>query len=93
MPGNTKSLWHAVNIAKNNGLNIIPENMSCRNIPVVNVSESFAEFFDKKVTDIVNQTLVNPSVYNGRWKINANADMFMTRNNIIDCINMIKLTN
>ena len=32
LPGNSKSLWRAVNIAKNNGQNVIPDNMCCENI-------------------------------------------------------------
>ena len=64
LPGNSKSLWHAVNIAKNNTLNVIPDEMLCTY--VVNISESFAEFFNKKVNDIASQTLINPSVYNGQ---------------------------
>ena len=65
----------------------------CNNAPVHNISESFAGFFDKKVTNIVNQTLVNQDVYNGRRKIHANAEMFMAKNNIIECINSLKIKN
>ena len=82
LPGNSKSLWRAVNIAKNNGQNVIPDNMCCENIAVVNISESFAEFFEKKVNNIVNQTLVNPNVYNGNKRIHASNEMFMTKSNI-----------
>ena len=52
LPGNSKSLWHAVNIAKNNGQNVIPDNMCFENIAVVNILESIAEFFEKKVNNI-----------------------------------------
>ena len=68
MPGNSKTLWSAVNIAKNNGQNVIPENMCQNNIPVRNISESFAEFFDKKVSNIVNQTVISANVCSGRQK-------------------------
>ena len=30
---------------------------------VLNIAENFAEFFDKKVSDIVNATVINPRVY------------------------------
>ena len=65
--------------------------MCCENIAVVNISESFAEFFEKKVNNIVNQTLVNPNVYNGNKRIHARNEMFMTKSNIIDCINNLKI--
>ena len=83
LPGNSKTLWSAVNIAKNNGHNGIPENMCQNNVPVVNISESFAEFFDKKVSNIVNQTVISDNVYSGRRKIHAEVEMFMTEFNII----------
>ena len=46
---------------------------------VLNIAENFAEFFDKKVSDIVNATVINPRVYNGSQKIHANNEMFMRR--------------
>ena len=36
-----------------------------------NISEGFAEFFDKKVKGIVETIKVEPGVYNGRRKIHA----------------------
>ena len=86
LPGNSKTLWSAVNIAKNNGHNVIPENMCQHNVPVVNISESFAEFFDKKVSNIVNQTVISDNVYSGRRKIHAEVEMFMTEfNTLVAC--------
>ena len=93
LPGNSKTLWSAVNIAKNNGHNVIPENMCQNNVPVVNISESFAEFFDKKVSNIVNQTVISDNVYSGRRKIHAEVEMFMTEFNINDCIKSLKIKN
>ena len=65
MPNNSKSLWHAVKIAKNLGESEIPENMLLNDQPVNcgDIAECFAEFFDKKVGDIVNSVVVNPRVY------------------------------
>ena len=50
------------------------------------ISERFAEFFEKKVGDIVSKTVVNPRVYNGHQKIHAESSMFMSRGPILDCI-------
>ena len=61
MPGNSKSLWHAVKIAKNIGHSTIPNNMTLNNGPVTghDIPQHFPEFFDKKVSDIVSSTAVN----------------------------------
>ena len=61
---NSKSLWKAVKIAKNTGHSIIPFNMTLNNVNISgdNITENFAEFFDKKVSDIVNATVINPRV-------------------------------
>ena len=50
MPGNIKSLWHAVKSPKNVGEAIIPENISLNNVPVTahDISEQFARFFEGK---------------------------------------------
>ena len=53
---------------------------------VLNIAENFAEFFDKKVSDIVNATVINPRVYNGSQKIHANNEMFLTSLKITECI-------
>ena len=62
--------------------------MSLNNIPVSSdeISDRFAEFFEKKVLDIVSSTKVNQNVHNGSRKIYATDSMFMTRVNIKACI-------
>ena len=57
------------------------------------ISERFAEFFEKKVGDIVKETVVNPRVFNGGQKIYAESSAFMTRDNILECMNGLKLKN
>ena len=57
------------------------------------ISESFALFFENKVKDIVDSTGVNPDVYNGIRKMNGDDSMFMTRDNIIECISGLKIKN
>ena len=74
-------------------INVIPENICQNNVPVVNISESFAEFFDKKVSNIVNQMVISDNVYSGRRKIHAEVEMFMTEFNINDCIKSLKIKN
>ena len=49
LPGNSKSFWHAVKIAKNVGESIIPNNMSLYNesISSHDISDQFAGFFER----------------------------------------------
>ena len=65
LPGNSKSLWHAVKLAKNQGPELIPPNMKYHGIEVTSddIAEVFAGFFDKKVVGIVESTSVDPGVY------------------------------
>ena len=51
LPGNSKSLWKAVKIAKNTGYSIIPNNMKLNNVDVFgqNIAEQFAGFFENKI--------------------------------------------
>ena len=52
-----------------------------------------AGFFDKKVVGIVESTRVDPGVYNGRQKIIATDEMFMTGDKILESIKGLKLKN
>ena len=56
LPGNSRSLWSAVKIAKDIGTTDIPNNMSLCGVTVAGneVAEAFAQFFEKKVKNIVN---------------------------------------
>ena len=47
LPGDSKSLWKAVKIAKNTGHTIIPNNMMLNNVKVSgqDIAEHFARFF------------------------------------------------
>ena len=51
LPGNSKSLWKAIKIAKNTAHTIIPNNMTLINVNVTgcNIAENFAEFFDRRL--------------------------------------------
>ena len=68
--------------------------MNINGIPIAsdNVAERFANFFEEKVTRIVNETIVNQSVYNGRSKMVADPSMFMTRNKVSKCIKDLVLS-
>ena len=95
IPGNSKSLWNAVNLAKDINPTQIPTSMyhNGRNILPNEISETFACFFDDKVKTIVESCKVDNDVYNGRSKVNSNDKNFMTRENVIKAIRSIKIKN
>ena len=56
-------------------------------------SEVFARFFENKVKEITDSTLVDQQVYNGRRKIFATDEMFMSIHEVETCIKSIKIKN
>ena len=70
LPGNTKTLWNAVKTAKDQNVNVLPKVMFLNGLEVddKNLSDTIANYFDKKVKLIVESTVINESVYNGRKK-------------------------
>ena len=95
LPGNSKSLWKAVNIAKDQAQPRIPKNMTFndQNVTGAEISECFGEFFSSKVGNIVRETNVKTGVYNGRRKMFAEHSMFMSREEIIECVLGLKIKN
>ena len=68
MPGNSRSLWSALNISKDVGSTEIPSNMYHNDIriPDAEVANCFANFFEEKVDKIVKSAIIDPTVYFGR---------------------------
>ena len=95
LPGNNKSLWTAVNIAKDIGTPDIPNNMFLKGVAVSGdkIADSFAEFFDEKVKNLVEKTRVDPGVHNGTQKLESGDFDFMTRDNVYKCIKQLKTKN
>ena len=91
-PGNSKSLWDAVKIAKDVNNPKLPKSMFHNGIkiPEANLADSFAELFKSKVQDIVNEQVISNNVYNGKKKINANTLDFMTETNVLQAIKSLK---
>ena len=59
------------------------------------VAESFAQFFENKVSKIVNSSQIYQNVYNRRTKMFTVGSDFMTaiNINIYKCVNQLKLKN
>ena len=76
LPGNTQSLWRAVKIAKDVNTSSIPNKMYTKNEVLIDsgqLPQSFADFFDAKIRDLVEEIDMDDSVYNGKKKLNSNA--------------------
>ena len=73
LPGNSKSLWTAVNLAKDIGEETIPTKRNLKGIPVEGsvISDCFAEFFDEKIKNTVEKVVIDNDVDNGRTKMTA----------------------
>ena len=84
IPGSSISLWSAVKIAKDMSVADVPGIMyrGQAKIPNNKLSQSFADFFKKKINDITDSVLINPQVYNGKRKMFARDEMFMNECNI-----------
>ena len=95
MPNNNKSLWDAVKIAKNLNTQNLPDKLSLNDRWVNNdqLPDAFANYFKSKVDDIVNESIISNTVYNGRIKITATSSNFMSIENVKDCIMSLKTKN
>ena len=70
-PGNSKSLWTAINLAKDAGTPEIPNYMCFESVPVSenDVADCFADFFDSKVKKLEESGTIDQNVYNCARKI------------------------
>ena len=69
IPNNSKTLWQAVKLAKNQGTNSIPLNMTLdqkeraqKEIPENYISNNFTTFFEEKIRGIVESITVDQGV-------------------------------
>ena len=94
-PGNSKSLWDAVKIAKNVNITQLPEKMFKNNVQIKteDLSNEFAEFFKSKVQNIVNEQSIKNEVFNGTQKLTpVNCD-FMLESDVEIAISSLKNKN
>ena len=95
IPGNSKSLWDAVKIAKDINIPKLPNTMYLNNTKIENnlLPDAFAEFFKSKVETIVNEQVISDTVYNGVRKLHSNQANFMTELEIIKVVKTLKPKN
>jgi hypothetical protein len=95
IPGNNKSLWDAVKIAKDIEPTPIPttvtkEGLNCSG---KDVPAAFADFFKSKVANLEENLTTHNDVYNGRKFINSEEINFMTEDKVAECLNELKIKN
>ena len=95
IPGNSRSLWKAINIAKDINSNEIPVRMFEGGVEVEidQLSDRFAEHFQQKIKNLSANIEINEHVYNGVSKFTTGDKNFMTSENILKAVQSIKLKN
>ena len=92
IPGNSKSLWDAVKKAKDINTPQLPTKMTLQNVEIIKneLPDAFADFFETKVNDIVNEQIVIDSVHNGHRKLWTSDHHFMSIENIVEAVLTMK---
>ncbi len=95
VPGNSSSLWKAVNIAKDVNYNQLPKTLFANNVMIVEskTADAFASHFDSKIRDIVSETIIEADVYNGTRKVFSGVNNFMCKHHIMECLLSLKCKN
>ena len=95
VPGSSESIWKAVKIARDLNVTTLPCKMTNNgeDIEEEKLADKFAEYFDAKIRNLSEQATIDPSIYNGRKKINGVNKMFMDEDSVRECIATIKLKN
>ena len=68
--------------------------MTCDGVSIASNKgvESFAQFFQEKVSKIVRNAEIDPNVYNGHTKMATVDCGFMTAIDIYKCVNQLKIS-
>ena len=91
-PGNSKSLWDAVKIAKNISIPPLPQKMTLNDVTIdsADLPDAFANYFKNKVSNIVTEQVIDDLVHNGQRKIWTTDHHFMSLNNIQEAVKSLK---
>ena len=95
IPGNSKSIWKAMNIAKDINSSEIPTKMYKENVEIHrnDIPECFAEHFSRKISDLLANIEIDDQVFNGTRKLWKAEQNFMTSENIVKAVQSIKMKN
>ena len=85
IPGNLKTLWKSIANAKDLNTEELPKMMYRNNVEIEEekIAETFAEFFESRVNNLVHQAVICPQVYNGSPKIEVENENFMSMENVL----------
>ena len=95
IPGNNKSLWDAVKIAKDIEPTPLPTTVSKEGINYTggDVPVAFSNFFKSKIVNLGKNLTTTEGVYNGRTFIKSEEVNFMTADRVSECLNELKIKN
>ena len=95
VPGSSKSLWDAVNKAKDCNTNSIPDTLFLNGNKVSQNDQAqvFATYFSNKVKIIASEATIDENVFNGTKKVTCLPSPFMSCDNILECLKDIKPKN
>ncbi len=93
IPGNNKSLWDAIKIAKDIEPTPLPTTVTKEGINYFgkDVPEAFADFFQSKIVNLEENLTTLDDAYNGRKFINSEEINFMTEGKVAECLNELKI--
>ena len=93
IPGNSKTLWDSVKLAKDMNIDELPTEMHLDNekIEEEDIADAFADFFENKIKDLLEEISIDDEVYNGERKIHTTCYNFMTSPNIEEAIRSLKI--
>lgn len=88
---NNNGIWKAVKIAKNQGTDDIPYNLTIGNTDVApeDKADAFAQFFSEKTERLVGKSRVDQNVYNGKNKLLVVDRFFMTEEDIRESLSSL----
>ena len=94
-PGNSQSLWKAVNTAKDINPDSLPKSMYENGVLInqYDCADIFASFFDNKIRSIVEQVNIDENIYNGTRKVFSQEEMFMDPLSVKQCMLTLKSKN
>ena len=89
--GTNGNIWRAVKRAKNLVHEVIPNNLTLGGVAVApcNVANSFAGYFQSKVKRLAEASNLNVNVYNGKNKLIVQNRNFMTKKDVLECVNSL----
>jgi hypothetical protein len=95
IPGNNKSLWDAVKIAKDIKPTPLPPILTRNGTSYDRMAAptAFSEYFKSKISVIEESMTIDEDMWNGKKIINSDCFNFMTPERVEDCLKNLKSKN